>query len=464
MNATEEVIRYVLAVRYEDLPVHVLEAVKRMFMNAVAAMLAGSGASGVRETAKLVREWGGKKEATAILQGFKAPAQDAVMVNATMARSLDFDDFHIQTGLHIGATIVPTVLAAAELAGGGNGKEVIVASAVGAELMSRMRMVPDLCIGISGWTGEIFGAFGTAVAAGRILALTEKEMWNALGLAFSQSAGTLQSIYDGTMATCLQQGFAARAGVLSARMALEGITGAREFLEGRAGFYPVYYRGMKYDIRRLIDGLGADYRFLNFATKPYPCCGFILAPIENLMGLMRENHLTIDDVAQIEVRVNDQMYNVVCFPEDAKCKPNSDFDAIWSLPYVLGTVMVRGDVWLQDFTIEAIRDPKRLSASKKVHVIRDKEIDKESKALNLALSLHSMEIRTNDGRKLSRKLYHAKGFPQNPMTLEECAEKARKCAPFAVKVFPEEKVNFLRELIDRIEKMRRITELTSILA
>jgi 2-methylcitrate dehydratase PrpD len=289
-------------------------------------------------------------------------------------------------------------------------------------------------------------------------------MWNGLGLAFSQSAGTAQTIYDGAMATRLQQGFSARAGILSARMAAEGITGARDFLEGKAGFYPVYYRGMKYDLRRLIDRIGKEYRFLNVATKRYPCCGFIMAPAENLLGLMQKNHLAGDDIERVEVRVNEQMYNTVCSPEMVKYQPKSEADAMFSLPYVLGTVMVRGDVWLPDFTLGSMKDPNRLSAAEKVQVIRDKEIDNESRSLNLALSLHAMEIRTKDGRILTGKLYHAKGFPKNPMTMEDCAEKARKCAPFAAKKFSDQKVNVLKGLIERIEELLRITDLTGILA
>lgn len=385
-------------------------------------------------------------------------------MNATMARALDFDEFNIQTGIHAGSTVVPAALATAELTGSANGKELIAAIAVGAELMSRMRMVPDLCIGISGWTGEVFGAFGAAAVAGRILGLTESEMWNGLGLAFSQSAGTAQTIYDGALATRLQQGFSARAGVLSARLAAEGITGARDFLEGKAGFYPVYYRGMKYDIRRLIDRIGKDYRFLNLATKPYPFCGFIMAPAENLLGLMRKNHLSGDDIERIEVRVNEQMYNTVCSPEMAKYKPKNEADAMFSLPYVLGTLMVRGDVWLPDFNLESIRDPKRLSAAEKIGVVRDPGIDNESRSLNLALSLHEMEILTKNGRSLTQKLYHAKGFPENPMTMEDCEEKARRCAPFAVKKFPDQKVEVLRELIEHIEELPRVEDLTGILA
>lgn len=458
MSVTEQLIRFLVLLRYEDLPSEVVEATKRLILNTIAAALAGSGAPGVEETARLVKECGGKPEASVFLRDAKVPAQEAVMVNATMGRALDFDEFNIQTGVHAGATVVTTALAASELALAERGKnvsgrELIAAIVAGAELISRMRMVPDRCIGVSGWTGEVFGAFGAAATMGKLLGFTEEQMRNSLGLALSQAAGIAQTIYDGALATRLQQGLSARAGVLAARLAYRGITGAWDFLEGKAGFYPVYYRGLSYDMRRLLDGLGTDYRFLTMAIKPYPCCGFIMAPIENLMGIMRKHDLREDEVTEVIVYVNEEMYNTVCAPHDAKYRPRNEADAMFSLPYVLGTVIMKGDVWLDDFTPEAIRDGRRLAATKKIVVVQDRAIDEESKKLNLTLSLHSMEVRTRDGRTISGKVYHAKGFPQNPMTLEECAVKLRRCAPYAVKNFPEGKVDSLERMIGRLEDL-----------
>jgi 2-methylcitrate dehydratase PrpD len=106
---------------------------------------------------------------------------------------------------------------------------------------------------------------------------------------------------------------------------------------------------------------------------------------------------------------------------------------MFSLPYVLGTVMVQGDVWLGDFTPEAIQEGKRLAAADKIEIVRDADIDRESKQRNLALSLHSLVIYTKDGRTISKKLDHAKGFPQNSMTLEDCMEKVRKMRPICCK-------------------------------
>lgn len=451
MVKTENLIDYIFSARYEDLPEKVVLAGKRLIMNTFGAILGGSRAEGVREIAELVRKWGGVKESSIFLYSSKVPAHEAVLVNATMARALDFDEFNLQTGMHSGATVVPVALGAAETCGKVDGKKLITAVVIGAEIMCRMRLVPDLCIGVSGWAGEVYGAFGSAITAGKVMGLTRKEMGHALGLAYSQAAGNAQSIYDGTLATRIQQGFSARAGLFSTILAANGITGPQDFLEGRAGFYPVYYRGMDYDVSRLFASIGEKYEFLNIATKPYPCCGFLMAPIENVIDCMHQNNLNARDVDRVIVRVNQQMYNTVCTPPETKYRPRTGVDAMFSLPYVVATAITHDDVSLDDFSAQAITDLERLQMADKIEIIIDEAIDRESKKLNLALSLHELEIATVKGQHFSQKLYYPKGFPQKPMTIEEFTEKAKKCAHYAIKPFPDTRIEDVKELVEHLE-------------
>ena len=463
MHNIENLIRYITSTRYENLPNDVIVGAKRLIMNTFCAILCGSGAEGVREIAGLVKNWGGKEESTVFLYSSKVPAHEAVLVNATMARALDFDEFNLQTGMHTGATVVPVALAAAETCGKVDGKKLITAVVVGAEVMCRMRLVPDFCIGVSGWTGEVYGAFGAAITAGKVIGLTREEMMHALGLAYSQAAGNAQPIYDGALATRLQQGFSARAGFLSMIFATNGITGPQDFLEGRAGFYPVYYRGMAYDIRRLLDSIGEKYEFLNIATKPYPCCGFLMAPIENIINIMHQNNIKYQDISKIVIRVNQQMYNTVCAPPETKYRPQTVADAMFSLPYVVATAILHGDVSLADFSAEAITDPERLQMAGQVEIIIGEAIDQESKELNLSLSLHELDMETKNGQHFSQKVYYPKGFPQKPMNMEDFTGKARKCSHYAVKPFPDRRIEEVKERVEHLEEQNDISFFTELL-
>jgi len=463
MLNTERLLDYISSVQYEDLPKHVIETAKNLIMNTYCAIMSGSGAEGIRQLADLIKGWGGKREAPIFLHGSTVPAHEAVFVNSTMARALDFDEFNLHTGIHTGATVVPVALAAAETFNSADGKNLISAIVVGAEVMSRMRLVPDFCIGVSGWSGEVFGAFGSTITAGRIMGLSKENMAHALGLAYSQASGNAQSIYDGVLATRLQQGFSARAGFLSAILATKGITGSHDFLEGSAGFYPVYYRGMGYDVKRAVDNIGEEYEFTNIVTKPYPCCGFLMAPIENVIDIMNKNTIKKENIREVVVRVNEQMFNTVCRPPEKKYKPQTPADAMFSLPYVIATAIQQGDVFLGDFSQKAIIDSDRLMLAEKVRIVIDEYIDKESKELNLALSLHELEIISVSGQHYAQKVYYVKGSPQKPMNMTDLSEKARKCSHYAIKNLSEDSVEEFKEGVMNLESQNDITSLTRLL-
>jgi len=271
------------------------------------------------------------------------------------------------------------------------------------------------------------------------------------------------TIYEGALATRLQQGFSARAAIFSTSLAKVGLNGAKNFLEGNAGLYPVYYRGMDYDISRLTDGLGKRYEFLNLATKPYPCCGFLMSPIENILGIIKTNNISYEDIKQILVRVNQQMYNTVCFPLKNKYQPQTPADAMFSLPYVLSTAILTGDVMLEDFSAEAIHNPRRLELAKRIEIEIDDDIDRESKELNLPLALHEINLTIKGEKYFSHKKYHAKGFPEKPMTIEDFSQKIKKCAPFAVRSFSEDNVESLIHIVKNLESHMEIQQLIDLL-
>ena len=465
MGIEEKLVDYVSSITYDDLPYEVIQSAKKSIVDVLGASIAGSAVPGVRVMVSLTKEWSGKAESTILLNEAKVPAHQAALVNSTMARALDFDEYHMSTGTHPISTMVPVALATAELCGKVTGKEFIAAVVMGSEVMCRMRSVPDYCSGISGWVGDIVGVFGAAATAGKLLGLSPEAITNALGLAHSQAAGNVQGVLNGGggLTLALTQGFSARSGLLSAILAQRGIAGAKNFLEGKAGVYKTYYRGIPYDMNRLVDGLGETYHILGLATKPYPCSGFSNGPVENVLEIMDQNQLSKEDIDKVVLRVNQAMYNNTCQPREVKYQPKVGADAMFSLPYAIGSAIFRGDLFLEDFATEAVKDTRRLAEVEKVETILDPDIEEEAKKLNLRLSLHIAEVKTKDSRSFSQKMLYAKGFPQKPMKLEDCAEKARRCADFAVKEFSEDKVNQLVKVIKDLEQLEDIRSLARLL-
>lgn len=90
------------------------------------------------------------------------------------------------------------------------------------------------------------------------------------------------------------------------------------------------------------------------------------------------------------------MYNTVCSPPENKYRPQTPVDAMFSLPYSVSTAILTGGVLLEDFSVEAIREPDRLEFANRIEIKVNEGIDRQSKELNLPLALHEIDLLTKE--------------------------------------------------------------------
>ena len=171
--------------------------------------------------------------------GDRLPAAARRSFNGTMCRALDYCDA-MAPGPHIGSSLFPAALAAAELAGGCSGAEFVAALAAGAELSSRFNLSESQYDG--------FDPTGVRWCSPRPLPrrasckLTPAQTLHALALAFNRCGGSFQSNIDGTLAVRVIQGWVAETGIDCAQMAQRGITGPTNFLAGTTAIAHLYGR------------------------------------------------------------------------------------------------------------------------------------------------------------------------------------------------------------------------------
>ena len=122
METERKLVEYILDGKFEELPEKPVEIVKNVVLTVLGSAIAGATNDDAQKVVDLVKEWGGKQEATILLYGGKVPAVNAALANGTISRCMDFEDAMLP-GIHIGPVAVPAALAAAELAGGCSGKE-----------------------------------------------------------------------------------------------------------------------------------------------------------------------------------------------------------------------------------------------------------------------------------------------------------------------------------------------------
>ena len=321
-SMSRQFARWVAGLRYEDLPSAVADRAKGLTLHALASALQGSDLPGGREAQKLIAEEQGSVSngATILVQGVKAAKGDAAFANAEMILAGGkWDTFRMLT--HPGTSILPAALAAAETERA-SGREFLTGLAAGYEVMERMAADFIPTVMARGFhAGPVFGIFGAAVAAARIMRFTEDQVNNAIALCVNLAAGNLESLG-------LREGPAARNAMLAVALAKLGHGGGETALEGPAGLYHAYAGNnegqLTYsftgDTRTSLDkvtaNLGKNWMFLETLYRIYSITGYNLAHVDVTAKLCEEHNIRYEDVERVEAVVNwlETQYPSPAFP------------------------------------------------------------------------------------------------------------------------------------------------------
>lgn len=192
------------------------------------------------------------------------------------------DDFFPPGRSHLGAVVVPAVLAVAD-------GPVHGAVAAGYAVMSAVSeaYAPQAQARGLRPTG-VFGPLGGAAAAAVALGADADGIAGAIALASSQSAGTNQSWLDGSDEWLLEVAAAARSGVEAALLAAGGVRGAPRAIEGAAGWARALFGDP--DGARLAALMNAPAALPRVACKPYPVSGIAQVPTHLAAALGRSLH------------------------------------------------------------------------------------------------------------------------------------------------------------------------------
>jgi 2-methylcitrate dehydratase PrpD len=75
----------------------------------------------------------------------------------------------------------------------------------------------------------------------------------------------------------------------------------------------------------------------------------------------------------------------------------------------------------------------------------------------------TIEVITADGQRYSSNVSAIKGNPLNPMSIEECMEKFRKCVDYSSKRIAKEKVSEILHILEDLENLKNIRILMDLL-
>ncbi len=454
MDTSHVLAQHIADTRYEDLPAEVVAVTKNCILDTLGVILAATtlGESGVQEIVELVREGGGKEESSILGFGRKAPALMAALANGAMAHQLDYDDCFDLGVVHPGAGAVPAALAIAERQGHVTGRDFIAAVALGADTICRLSL--PLTRGSFDYPWARVGTFnkyGAAAAAAKLLGLDQAQVVNAFGIALNQAALSNASSYaEGSDMRAIRDGFGAQAGVLAALLAAKGILGDQDSLDGKYGLYNICFLGDN-DPARVTAALGKKYYGLDVSFKPWPCCRNVHGYLEAALLILREEGLKPADVEEV-VTVSGGTRKSYFDSLAERRRPRTSADARYSLPFILGAALARGDVLLEDFTPAGRDNPVALELAQRVTYRFDEKYKRPG------IEVGVVEILTRDGRKYSREVPFAYGHPQNPISQDDLFKKFRDCARYARQPLADRQVEQIIDSLEHIEEMEDIRE------
>ena len=320
-SLSRQFARWVAALRYEDLPAGVIDRAKGLTLHALASALLGSQLPAGQQAIKLIsEEEAGAQGATILVSGAKATRGGAALVNSEMMLAGGkWDTFRMLT--HPGTSIIPAAFVTAENAGA-SGRDFITGIVAGYEVMERMAADFIPTVMARGFhAGPVFGIFGAAVAAAKILRFTEDQIASAIGLSVNLAGGNLES-------GGLREGAAVRNAMLAVSLAKQGSRSADTALEGNAGFYHAYAgnnRGQliysfvgdtQTSLDKITANLGQEWMFLETLYRIYSFAGYNIAHIDVTARLCEEHNIRYQDVDRVEAVVNwyETQYPSPAFP------------------------------------------------------------------------------------------------------------------------------------------------------
>jgi len=443
----ERMAEFAIGLKFEDLPAPVVHEVKRRVIDSLGCALGAWHADPCVFARQVALTFSAERGATLLGTAHRSPPDWAAFANGCVVRYFDYNDTYLSKEPAHPSDNIPAALAVAE-AEGASGRELIVAIALAYEI--QCRLCDTSSIRARGWDHVTYGAFSSAIAAGRLMGLGAERLRHAIGIAGVASAALRQSRV-GELSHWKGCAFAnaARHGVYAALLARAGMTGRAPIFEGEKGFEKLV-SGPLDDFRLSKE----DFMIVKTSIKFWPAEYHSQSAIEAALKLRTQ----IKDIAEIEsVRVESHGAAVdIIGSEPEKWHPTTRETADHSLPYIVAAALSDGEITERQFTPERLADRRLLDLVQRVEVRRHEEL---SAAYPTAVG-NIVTVQVRNGRALTERVDYPRGHARNPLTDAEVEAKFHSLADKILGADPRKAVC---ATVWKLDQTRNVKELLSLL-
>ena len=452
---TRAMADFAAGLEYRAVPPPVRERVKLLILDALGCALYGAKLEWCRILQDTLGALDRDGSCSVWGTGRRLSAPHAALVHGTQVQGFELDDVHRAGVLHVGAVVLPALLALAELRRNLSGEEFLAAAVAGYEIGPRV----GLCMGPEhigqGWhSGATIGVFSAAAGAARGLRLDAAGTVHALGIGGTQAAGLMAAQY-GAMVKRMHAGRASQSGLYGALLAEQGFTGIEDVLESEyGGFCTTFSRSRdRFDLAELTAGLGTVWQTMGVALKFYACVGSNHTTLDALRELGRKRAFAADDVERIVVHGSQATADHVGW----KYEPKSLTAAQLNLPFCVATFLLEGDCSVAQFTGNAFADPRRIALADKVEVSADPAITAKGAQFR---HMVRVVVHLRGGDRLECAKEAPRGSERDFASAEEITRKFEQLARHAL---PEERVAELRDSVLALEKLADAARLVDLM-
>ena len=439
----DRLTRYCQALCYDDLPSPVVHEVKRRVLDSLGCALGAWNAQPCRIARRIGQSVKVTNGATLWGTNHKTLPDLATFANGALVRYLDFNDTYLAKEPAHPSDNIAAILAVGEAARA-SGKRVIQAIALAYEV--QCRLCDAAALRPRGWDHVTYGAFSSALAAAKVMKLSDEQTLHAINLAGVANIALRQTrVGDLSMWKACAFSNAARNGVFAAMLAQQGMTGPSPIFEGEKGFMklvsgpfelpafggerdcPSLGKGTD-TTRRRGEGCQSPFKILDTYIKHYPVEYHAQTAVEAALAL-REDLLKVEGVdalagiTDVEVGSYDVAIEIIG-REPEKWRPHTRETADHSLPYCVAVALLDGKVTLRSFEAKRLADHVLHELIQNVRVVPLPEF---AGRYPLAMPTR-ITVRTKAGNNYVKQVDYPLGHPKNRMSDHEVEDKFRRLA------------------------------------
>ena len=436
----DQVSEFVADTGFDNLPNAAIERARRVIVDTIAAIAAGSvEPEVVALTTRMATQEG---PSSVIGAGRRTQPTTAAFLNGTSGTFLELDEGNQFSRGHPGVHALPSALAVAEDQRA-SGQDFLTAIVLGYEIGARIGIAAKILPTMH--PHGTWGTVGSAIAVAKLMGANASQVRELINIASTLGLATSrQTMLQGGTVRNTFAGFSGQIGIMAWDMLESGFTGEAD------GLTTIWGKVISTEWlpEEMTNELGSRYEIARNYFKRHACC--------------RYNHGTLDAMAMIDKqhgglraeevdRVRVETYSLAAELSDRT--PKNTLAGKFSVPFAVASTLINQSSGVESFTWEKIRDPAIQAFADKVEVLEDPVLT----AMMPDFRPSRVTVRLHDGTELSAEAKTNRGDTEDPYDDDELD---RKYAELSGRVWGTTVANSVYDHCFAIDRLTDVNELT----